>query len=272
MPFTLAHPAAILPLARRLRGRTIFSALVIGSLVPDLPKVFPRLGMPSDTHHLSGLVAVCVPVGLVVYVLFHALLARPLATLLPDGPHARLAPYLHDPTRYTSTSLARVAFSLFLGGLTHLLWDAFTHPGMAVVDAFGVLQEPWLQIGVLPYPGYRVLQLASTVLGLAVLARGSWRWLKQAPASEAAAPSAGLDPWRAAMLGGVVGTVLGFALHAGLARTVFSAGFHGWTAGAAPAAIAAVEGLVIAALVFSAAWHAAALAARLRPVRGDAPR
>ena len=271
MPFTLAHPAAVLPLARRLRGRTVFSALVIGSLVPDLPKLFPRLGMPPDTHHFSALVAVCVPVGLVVYVLFHALLARPLATLLPDGPRARLAPYLHDPARYTSTSLARVAFSLFLGGVTHLLWDAFTHPGMAGVDAFAVLQEPWLQIGVLPYPGYRVLQAASTILGLGVLARGSWRWLKQEPASEAPAPVA-LDPWRAATLGGLVGIVLGFALHAGLARTQFSAGFHGWTAGAQPAAVAAVEGLVIAALVFSAAWHAAGLAARLRPVRGGASR
>jgi hypothetical protein len=74
------------------------------------------------------------------------------------------------------------------------------------------------------------------------------------------------------MLGGVGGIVLGFALHAGLARTEFAAGFHGWTAGAAPAAIAAVEGLVIAALVVSAAWHAAALAARLRPMRGGASR
>ncbi|MSQ59664.1 MAG: DUF4184 family protein [Betaproteobacteria bacterium] len=37
MPFTIAHPAAALPLLRPLRGFGVLSALVIGSMTPDFP-------------------------------------------------------------------------------------------------------------------------------------------------------------------------------------------------------------------------------------------
>lgn len=35
MPFTISHAAAVLPFARFFKRERVFSALVIGSMVPD---------------------------------------------------------------------------------------------------------------------------------------------------------------------------------------------------------------------------------------------
>src|ERR1700744_2163138 len=37
MPWTFAHPAAVLPLRKALRSRLSFCALVVGSMSPDFP-------------------------------------------------------------------------------------------------------------------------------------------------------------------------------------------------------------------------------------------
>jgi hypothetical protein len=78
MPFTLSHPAAILPL-RLLLGRFgVLSALVIGSMAPDFPyfvgKPWPRI----FTHTLESVVWFSLPVGWCVYVLFEYILRRPI--------------------------------------------------------------------------------------------------------------------------------------------------------------------------------------------------
>ena len=51
MPFTGSHPAAVLPL---MRWGLMPSALVIGSMVPDLPYFLPVPDL-GNTHSLIGL-------------------------------------------------------------------------------------------------------------------------------------------------------------------------------------------------------------------------
>jgi len=43
MPFTLAHPAAVLPL---FRGPLVPAALVVGAVAPDLPYFLRATGVP----------------------------------------------------------------------------------------------------------------------------------------------------------------------------------------------------------------------------------
>ena len=53
VPFTAAHPAAILPLLRR--GRWVSAGLVTGSIAPDLPTYLP-LGLTHEqTHPLTAI-------------------------------------------------------------------------------------------------------------------------------------------------------------------------------------------------------------------------
>jgi uncharacterized protein DUF4184 len=64
MPFTVSHPAAVLPVLRWLPP----SAVVVGSLVPDIPLcVRPPVGYHT-THSLAGVVTVDLPLGLTVHV------------------------------------------------------------------------------------------------------------------------------------------------------------------------------------------------------------
>jgi hypothetical protein len=50
VPFTLAHPAAAVPLLRPLGRRGLLSALVIGSMAPDLWYFVPFDVTRADSH------------------------------------------------------------------------------------------------------------------------------------------------------------------------------------------------------------------------------
>ena len=55
MPLTIAHPAAVIPLARHMKKYGIFSALIIGSLMHDL-SYFRFLPITREqTHSLAGM-------------------------------------------------------------------------------------------------------------------------------------------------------------------------------------------------------------------------
>jgi hypothetical protein len=163
MPFTLAHPAAILPLhARTLRGRRLpLAALVVGSMMPDLGYFFAPLPIfHADCHTLLRSFTFCLPFGLAVLALL---------TFLQPG----WAPLLPEPLRPTRPlvawsvrALPGLAAGLVLGAWTHIFWDAWTHP-----HGFFVRNIPAL--GATIAPGFavcNVLQHASSVLGLAAIA------------------------------------------------------------------------------------------------------
>lgn len=65
MPFTLCHPAVVLPLHEAARRRTSLSALAIGSMAPNFVYCF-SLGVSGGfTHSLAGVFLYCLPAGLV---------------------------------------------------------------------------------------------------------------------------------------------------------------------------------------------------------------
>ena len=118
MPFTLAHPAAVLPL---LRGALVGAALVAGSLAPDVPYFLVDLGIPNSaqawyepflngttSHSLAGVLTVDLPAALVLYLAW-LLVCRPLC----GKPAAR-------------AGVGWIAVSLLLGIATHLVWDELT--------------------------------------------------------------------------------------------------------------------------------------------------
>src|ERR1041385_4038963 len=64
MPFTLAHPAAVLPLKRFCPRFLSFPGLVIGSLVPDFGYAFGQMKLDELSHRFVGSLAFCLPFGL----------------------------------------------------------------------------------------------------------------------------------------------------------------------------------------------------------------
>ena len=187
MPFTLAHPAAAVPLARPLGRHGVLSALVIGSLVPDFWYLIPPAGR-NASHSVAGLLWYVLPVGLLCYCVFHAALKRPLIALFAPVLAARLAG--SSAAGLPRVPWSAVVVSLLAGGATHLAWDAFTHWRGSAVQAMPALQTLLASFGAVDVRVYHVLQAASSILGLALLAHWCVRWLREAPPVAAPEPQA----------------------------------------------------------------------------------
>jgi len=184
MPFTLAHPAAILPLRGLRYLRTV--PLIIGAMTPDLPYYVPaRFGhIGPETHSVTGSFTTCLVLGYAALVCVF-LLRRPLTALLSARARwlclTALAPFSQRPLEW---ALAPV--SIILGVWTHLLWDSFTHNDGWMVRRVAALSVP------VSFGGYsgtlcHLLQYLSSAFGLAVLAL----WYRRLPAPAAAAPGLG---------------------------------------------------------------------------------
>jgi hypothetical protein len=178
MPFTLAHAAAAYPLRRT---RLVLSALIIGTFTPDL-EFFLRFAPKGPFGHTTrGLFLFCLPVGFVVYWLFHAVVKEPLAALLPHAIRQKIPadPYPLPP--WKPLQLALVFLSIFVGALTHDLWDSFTHAGYWPARHWPFLMQAFT----LPLLGmvnvHKILQYASSVFGSVAVFLWFLHWIRTAP-------------------------------------------------------------------------------------------
>ncbi|MFJ3793644.1 DUF4184 family protein [Kitasatospora sp. NPDC090091] len=182
MPFTLSHPAAVLPLLRAAgrRGPLVASALVAGSMAPDvpffaeslLPGVYEQGGL---THRWWAVPTVDVAIAGALVAGWHGLLRGPLVGLLPErwaGAAEALTVRRAGGAgagpgggSETGAAVAWFAASAAVGAATHVGWDAFTHEGR-----LGVALLPVLERKVAGLPLYTVLQYGTSALALAALA------------------------------------------------------------------------------------------------------
>ncbi|MCU1641859.1 MAG: hypothetical protein JWN03_2134 [Nocardia sp.] len=184
MPFTLAHPAAILPLRRALW----FPGLVAGSIAPDIPYYIPVGAEAEFTHSLLGL-----PLDLILgmsLLILAWLVHRPLLALL--GKSA-------TPPRTTPW---RATLAIPVGALTHLAWDSFTHTNGIAVRHWEILRES--VIG--PHRVYNVFGYISSAAGVLILTWYAARWYR----ASAPAPPAPQRNWilTGLLLAAVIGALL----------------------------------------------------------------
>ena len=207
MPFTFAHPAAVLPL--RGLGRLRMAPLIIGAVTPDMPYYVPQrfAHFGPETHSIVGSFTTCLVLGYGALA-FAFLLRRPLTALLSARARwlclTALAPFDRRPLEWLLASV-----SIILGVWTHLLWDSFTHLDGWMVRRIDVLSRV-VTIGSYDGELCHVLQYVSSVVGLAIMA--VWYWRLQSPpaprsppaaAHSAAAPVLLLAVAAAALIGGV---------------------------------------------------------------------
>ena len=138
MPFTPTHILAVLPVASIRRLPLPFSALVIGSMIPDFPLFVPLLPRTSYSisHSLTGIFTEDLLAGLTCFVVF-PLLNRPLFALLPAAIQRRCVSLLdgHSVTlhdvwkRSAAKPLLWASLAIVIGASSHVLWDSFTHEG-----------------------------------------------------------------------------------------------------------------------------------------------
>lgn len=169
MPFTPAHIAAVLPAHRLWPDALPLAPLAIGSIAPDV-EYFLRQAMVSTIGHtLPGLVVFCLPLGLVALWLFERVLRPALLGFAPEEDLGALQGSGPPSSFGGARALTRCGALIVLGALTHIAWDACTH-----ADGWVVLRVPALEAVVASALGrdvrlFKVLQHASTLVGLAVV-------------------------------------------------------------------------------------------------------
>jgi Domain of unknown function (DUF4184) len=170
VPFTLSHPAAVLPL-RTWAPALPFTALVVGSMAPDAEYYLPYEPFPRHvTHAFIGVPTVDLLLGLVVLIAAQVVLAPPIAALLPQpwGDRIRAWARAGIPRRWQDATLILVA--LVVGSATHVAWDAFTH-----INGQVVVHVSALRYQLAGHHVFRWLQFASSLFGAVVIGVELWR-------------------------------------------------------------------------------------------------
>lgn len=253
MPLTFAHPAAAVPLAKPLGRWGILSALVIGSMVPDLVYIMPKPLPRASSHSLAGLFLFCLPAGIAAYVLFHAALRAPLRALLPARMQAGLSRGRSGMAAATSNRIG-VVVSILAGSLTHIVWDAFTHREGLGVRVLPVLATPIGSLWEYNVHVFRLVQHGSTLLGFLLLARWTMRWFRgvDAPPEPPMVPPVARGLIVAGVLAGAGSVAIVVSAEWIPAQvTLGSLQPYLWAL-----ARSGLQSLAVGVLLYGAAWHA----------------
>ncbi|CRK62213.1 conserved membrane-spanning protein [Alloactinosynnema sp. L-07] len=151
MPFTLAHPAAVLPF---FRTRLPTSALVAGALAPDLLQFAGLSRLDTGfTHTIPGFI-LTIPLALILTAVWHHCAQEAALALSPRR-------FARAPLPKPIPAIAAAA----LGISTHLVWDAFTHSHGFVVERIPMFRRfVWPDM-----PLFFFLQVAFSFVGVGVL-------------------------------------------------------------------------------------------------------
>lgn len=162
MPFTLSHAVLAPPLAKLTGDRLPIAALAIGTMVPDLFRLFTNANY-DGSHQWSGLIFPNLVLGLVFCAIWYALY-RPML-LIFFGLNKPLN--IHSLNRFCGFILSLIV-AILIGAATHLVWDGLTHVDFRTFVFKDLLMQP-VQLLHKSYPLHRVLQIGLSALALPVL-------------------------------------------------------------------------------------------------------
>lgn len=207
MPFTPSHAAAVLPFLRF--PALPASALVVGSISPDIPYYLWLPFGEMSTHSVGAALGVDVLLAALVWLLWHALVAGPALAGMPHEVRTRLAsvPIGLRPRLRDAGDVMTLYVAFAIGALTHVVWDSFTHPHRWGTNHIAALNEVYLE-----RPLSHWLQLASSAAGLLALGLYASVWWRTSPrtATDLSPISLGaVASWFLIAMAGGVGAVLG---------------------------------------------------------------
>ena len=245
MPFTVSHAAAAAPLWPLVRrGHLPLAALAVGAMSPDFEYFLHLRTLALWSHSPLGLVAFCLPAGLLVLAAWELVARAPVRHLLALDAEPRPAP--RDRRWW-----GRAAVAVVVGAATHVVWDSVTHPGYWVVRHVPALRVPTVSLGARPMPLFTLLDHLSTVVGgIAVVA-----WLGREMRRAGAWRVLGRSPWRWGALLALVGVALAAGLWNGTHPSVAAGAWRSqlWVA---RVAVGAMLGFGLALLALGVAHRA----------------
>ena len=168
MPFTLAHPAIVLPL-RNCRFKFSLTGLILGSIIPDFEFFIQMREVENIGHHAYGILLFDLPMAVIMSYLFHNVLRNTLIANLPWIYKSRFIEFQHlNWNTYARNNKIILVGSILIGVLSHQGWDAFTHHDGLAVQLLPALSSE-LQILNTSVPVYYALQILFSLIGLATV-------------------------------------------------------------------------------------------------------
>jgi len=150
----------------------------MGSMTPDFGYYIGQSALSNFSHSLAGLFLACIPIGiLLTYVL--SFTGKYFSIIFPE-PHRSAFNQLIDIEKITSIKgILLLLIAVFLGSLTHIAWDSFTHAGRWGVVNIDILKNEVFRIGALRFYGHSLLQYLSSIFGTGVILWTYNAWLKK---------------------------------------------------------------------------------------------
>lgn len=166
MPFTISHPAIIIPLKKIWPQYFSLTGLMAGAMAPDLLYFLILTTVNRGfSHSWIGLILFCVPAGIAFSFAFHYLFKSSLITNLPSPLDRLLSGLAFSNWRPSGVKgWSRLIFSITIGVLSHFFWDSFTHVDGELAVIIPILSEQVMLLGHSMYYA-RVLQHLSTICG-----------------------------------------------------------------------------------------------------------
>ena len=162
MPFTISHTVLAPPIAKLTGGRLPIAAVAVGSMTPDLYRLFTAAD-DDLTHQWQGLIFPNLYIALGFCLLWYGLYRSVIFRLIGlDNPLN-----LIGLDKYIGFFL-RVILAALIGIASHLIWDGLTHSDFRTFAFKPFLNRPVIFWGQ-TYPMHRVLQISSSILALPFL-------------------------------------------------------------------------------------------------------
>jgi hypothetical protein len=161
------------------------SAMVMGCCVPDFSYFLTLSPHRSFGHTFAGMFIFDLPLAIAVLWVFHAFIKQPMLMFLTVGIQRRLTTSVNAFPFWPWKRLSLIVLSVLIGTATHLVWDAFTHRSTWIYQNWAFLRA----VVELPVAGemqvYKLLEYASSIIGLAVVAVWIWHWYRTTKPSAA---------------------------------------------------------------------------------------
>ncbi len=166
MPFTITHPAIVLPLKKLWPKYFSLTGLMAGAMAPDLLYFLILTTVERGlSHSWFGFFIFCVPAGIAFSFAFHWLFKAKFIYNLPspfDRYLSGLADYKWKPIGLRGWIVFII--SVIIGVMSHFFWDSLTHIHGVLVMKLPILREQVLIFGRSVYYA-RILQHLSTIFG-----------------------------------------------------------------------------------------------------------
>ncbi|MFT6716634.1 MAG: hypothetical protein ACJA0Q_001278 [Saprospiraceae bacterium] len=165
MPFTFAHPAVLIPFKYLPSKWYSVTGLIIGALVPDFEYFFRMKLSSTCSHTIQGLFLFNLPVAIVLSIVFHLIVKKPLFDNSPHIIQKRLESFVQlNWTTHFKNHYIAIIMSILIGAFSHIAWDSFTHEHGLMCRKILFLQNDF-QMFKFHAPRFKVLQHSSTMLG-----------------------------------------------------------------------------------------------------------